>query len=105
MVYIEKDQDLDVRLATDKLIYKPNEKATVTISSKSKAGEAKSGSFSLSVTDMNGITEDKDYGTTISSYFLMESDIRGKVNQPSYYFLKFNLAKTSSYFSTLDFFR
>lgn len=93
LVYIEKDQDLDVRLATDKLIYKPNEKATVTISSKSKVGEAKSGSFSLSVTDMNGITEDKDYGTTISSYFLMESDIRGKVNQPSYYFDVTNLKR------------
>jgi hypothetical protein len=35
---------------------------------------------------MNGEEEDKDYGMTISSYFLMESDIRGQVYKPSYYF-------------------
>ncbi|MBA0883078.1 hypothetical protein [Flavobacterium undicola] len=93
LVYIEKEQDLDVQLLTDKASYKPNEKATVNVSSKSKAGVAKSASFSLSVTDMNGILEDKDYGTTISSYFLMESDIRGKVHNPAYYFDTNNLKR------------
>jgi len=86
LVYIEKEHDLDVQLSTDKISYQPNEKATVNVSSKSKAGIAKSASFSLSVTDMNGIIEEKDYGTTISSYFLMEADIRGKVHHPGYYF-------------------
>ncbi|RVT74936.1 hypothetical protein EOD40_12240 [Flavobacterium sufflavum] len=86
LVYIEKEQDLDVQLSADKASYKPNEKATINVSSKSKAGAVKSASFSLSVTDMNGVLDDKDYGTTISSYFLMESDIRGKVHNPSYYF-------------------
>ena len=56
------------------------------MSSKSKAGAAKSASFSLSVTDMNGVVDEKDFGTNISSYFLMESDIRGKVHNPGYYF-------------------
>ncbi len=86
LVYIEKGHDLEVQLSTDKASYKPNEKATVNVSSKSKTGVAKSASFSLSVTDMNGVVEDKDFGTTISSYFLMESDIRGKVYNPGYYF-------------------
>jgi hypothetical protein len=86
LVYIEKEQDLDVQLATDKEVYKPNEKTTINVSSKSKAGLGKSASFSISVTDMNGIIEEKDFGSTISSYFLMESDIRGKVHNPAYYF-------------------
>jgi hypothetical protein len=85
LVYFEKEHDLEVQLATDKAIYLPNEKATISLSSKSKEGVAKSGSFSLSVTDTNGMDE-KDLGTTISSYFLMESDIRGKVHNPGYYF-------------------
>ena len=85
LVYIEKEHDLDVQITTDKTTYQPNEKATITVTSKSKAGLGKSASFSLSVTDMNGV-EDKDFGTNISSYFLMESDIRGKVHHPSYYF-------------------
>jgi hypothetical protein len=86
LVFIEKEQDLDVQLATDKSSYQPNEKMTINVSSKSKAGVVKAASFSLSVTDTNGVLEDKDYGTTISSYFLMESDIRGKVHNPAYYF-------------------
>ncbi len=86
LIYIEKEQDLEVQLSTDKLGYKPYEKAIVNVVSKSKTGAAKSASFSLSVTDMNGVLEDHDFGSTISSYFLMESDIRGKVFNPGYYF-------------------
>ena len=93
LVYIEKEHDLEVQLSTDKATYKPNEKATVNVSSKSKAGAAKSASFSLSVTDMNGVLEDKDFGTNICSYFLMESDIRGKVHHPGYYFDAANLKR------------
>ncbi len=85
LVYIEKEADLEVHVTTDKATYQPNEKAIINVSSKSKAGIAKSASFSLSVTDTNG-AEDKDYGTNICSYFLMESDIRGKVHYPGYYF-------------------
>ncbi|MEN9910200.1 MAG: hypothetical protein RLZZ540_3359 [Bacteroidota bacterium] len=92
LIFIEKEADLEVQLATDKSSYQPNEKVTINVSSKSKAGVVKSASFSLSVTDMNGV-EDKDYGTTISSYFLMESDIRGRVYNPSYYFGTTNLKR------------
>lgn len=85
LVYFGKEQDLEIQLASDKATYQPNEKTTINLSSKSKAGEVKSASFSLSVTDTNG-ADAKDFGTTISSYFLMESDIRGKVHNPGYYF-------------------
>nr|WP_315202034.1 Plug domain-containing protein [uncultured Flavobacterium sp.] len=93
LVYIEKEHDLEVQLMTDKVNYKPEEKTTINITSKSKTGEAKSASFSLSVTDMNGMLENEDYGTNISSYFLMESDIRGKVYNPAYYFNTANLKR------------
>ncbi|MDQ5930024.1 MAG: hypothetical protein QG594_1807, partial [Bacteroidota bacterium] len=89
LIYIEKEHDLVVELAADKAIYKPNEKVRLNVSSKSENGFAKSASFSMSVTDTNGV-ETEDYGTTISSYFLMESDIRGKVHNPGYYFTATN---------------
>ncbi|WP_026714224.1 alpha-2-macroglobulin family protein, partial [Flavobacterium daejeonense] len=85
LVYFEKDKDLEVELSTDKSTYEPDEKAVVSVSSKLKSGEGKSASFSLSVTDTNGI-EDDAYESNICSYFLMESDIRGKVHHPGYYF-------------------
>ncbi|AXP79905.1 MG2 domain protein [Mariniflexile rhizosphaerae] len=86
LVYVEKEHDLEVSLETDKTSYKPNEKVNINVTSKSKSGATKSASYSLSVTDMNGVENNIDYGTTISSYFLMESDIRGQVHHPSYYF-------------------
>jgi hypothetical protein len=86
LVYIEKDQNFEATLTTDKKNYKPLEKVKVNISSKTKAGVAVPASFSLSSTDLNGVKNDTDYGTTISSFFLMESDIRGQVHNPSYYF-------------------
>ncbi|APA00750.1 hypothetical protein [Flavobacterium commune] len=85
LIYIGKEHDLEVELETDKETYEPNEKAIINVSSKSKEGIAKSASFSLSVTDANGV-EDKDFDTNICSYYLMESDIRGKVYHPGYYF-------------------
>ncbi|SHL61097.1 hypothetical protein SAMN05443543_10390 [Flavobacterium flevense] len=85
LVYIEKEHDLEVQLLTDKPSYQPNEKVTINVSSKSKSGEGRSASFSLSVTDTNGVEND-NFESNISSYFLMESDIRGKVHNPSYYF-------------------
>lgn len=92
LIYIGKEHDLEVELETDKETYEPNEKAIINVSSKSKAGVPKSASFSLSVTDMNGV-EDKDFGTNICSYFLMESDIRGEVHHPGYYFDVTNLKR------------
>ncbi|MBD0824883.1 alpha-2-macroglobulin family protein [Aestuariibaculum marinum] len=86
LIYIEKAQDLSVELTTDKSSYQPNEEVEVSISSTTISGEPQSGSFSLSVTDMNGLEDDKNNSSTICSYFLMESDIRGEVFHPNYYF-------------------
>lgn len=86
LIYIENEHNFEVQLTIDKPVYKPNEKTTISVTSKSKDGVGKAASFSLSVTDMNGILDDKDYGTNICSYYLMESDIKGKVHNPGYYF-------------------
>ena len=85
LVYFEKEHDLEVELSSDKETYEPNEKAFIYVSSTLKNGESKAASFSLSVTDTNGINEE-NFDSNICSYFLMESDIRGKVYHPGYYF-------------------
>ncbi|WP_139148984.1 hypothetical protein [Flavobacterium glycines] len=92
LVYFEKEPDLEVQFSIDKTSYQPEEKVTLNVSSKSKSGEGKSASFSLSVTDTNGVEED-NYDSNICSYFLMESDIRGKVYHPAYYFDSNNLKR------------
>lgn len=86
LVYIEKKKDITVSLTTDKKQYSPKEKVTVTILAKNKQNTPLIANFSIAATDANGISESFDNNVNICSYFLMASDIRGKVNAPSYYF-------------------
>lgn len=86
LVYIHKNQDVNVALTTNKTTYNPREKVILKVSSKNSLGEAVPASYSLASTDLNGVKDEKNYGTNISSYFLMESDIRGKVHNSGYYF-------------------
>ena len=85
LIFNNKDNDIDISINTDKKTYTPEEKVTVTVSSKTKAGDPLLASYSLSCTDMNGF-ENKGLKTNICSYYLMESDIRGKVYNPGFYF-------------------
>ncbi|WP_434036055.1 hypothetical protein [Formosa sp. 4Alg 33] len=85
LIFIDKSDKLNVTLATDKQTYKPDEKVTVTVSSKTKDGSPELASYSLSSIDMNGV-EDTGLASNISSYFLMESDIRGPIYNPGFYF-------------------
>jgi hypothetical protein len=85
LIYIEKNNDVDVTVATDKSQYLPKEKVNLKISAKDKQGAPLIASFSLASTD-NGIDTTLDNGINICSYFLMASDIKGKINNPGYYF-------------------
>lgn len=90
LVYLEKDHDFEVSMVSNKDIYEPKEKVDLTILSKSNEGVVVPASYSLSSTDMNGVKNEKDYKMNISSFFLMQSDIRGKVLNPRYYFDRSN---------------
>lgn len=98
LVYVEKNRDLKVEISTDKTTYKPKEKVVVNVSSKNNEGKAVPASYSLAITDLNGVKDEKNVDSNISSYFLMESDIRGTVHNPGYYFD----ADNSSRFQHLD---
>lgn len=93
LVYVEKNQGIKVELTTNKKTYKPNEKVTVNIVSKNSLGDPAPASYSMAVTDLNGSKNLNNNETNISSYFLMESDIRGQVHNPGYYFDASNPAR------------
>lgn len=86
LVYIKKTEDVKVEMTTNKTKYAPREKVIVHVSSKNNLGETVPASYSIASVDLNGVKEEKNYNSNISSYFLMESDIRGKINQAGYYF-------------------
>ncbi|AJR04792.1 TonB-dependent receptor plug domain-containing protein [Siansivirga zeaxanthinifaciens] len=86
LVYNNKKHDFEVTLNTNKSTYAPNEKAILNLKAKTKSGDVLPASFSVSVTDTNGADALDKNVSTICSYFLMESDIKGRVNNPGYYF-------------------
>jgi hypothetical protein len=90
LIYIDKNDDVDVTITVDKSQYQPKEKVKLKISAKDKQGAPLIASFSLASTDSNGIDNSLEYGINICSYFLMASDIRGKIHNPSYYFNQSN---------------
>ena len=85
LLYIEKNHELNIELTTDKEQYNPKEKVNIKISAKDKLKTPLVASFSMAVTEKNEKVKETD-NSNIASYFLMESDIRGKINNPSYYF-------------------
>lgn len=93
LVYIEKKQDIDVSFTTEKKLYTPKEKVNLTISAKDKKGNPLIANFSIAATDTNGVNENFDDTVNICSYFLMASDIKGKVHNPNYYFNNSNPAR------------
>ncbi|GAL60635.1 hypothetical protein [Algibacter lectus] len=86
LVYVEKSKNVKVGLTTDKTSYKTQEKVTLNITSTDNSGVAVPASYSLAVTDLNGSKDLNNNESNISSYFLMESDIKGKVHNAGYYF-------------------
>ena len=93
LVYIEKNNDITISLSTDKKQYTPKEKVNLNVSAKDKQGNPLIANFSIAATDTNGITENLDNTFNICSYFLMASDIKGKVHNPTYYFNNSNPAR------------
>ncbi|WP_298239003.1 hypothetical protein [uncultured Algibacter sp.] len=88
LLFIEKDNGIEVSITPDKTHYSTKEKVNLTVSAKTKEGIPIDGSFSLSSTDGNTIL--KSSNTNICAYYLLQSDIKGDVFEPAYYFNKAN---------------
>jgi hypothetical protein len=86
LFYISNNKKLHVSIQADKRVYSPREKITVTVSVKDSSNIPLSANLSLSVTDGNQLKSAEKYASDISSYQWLESDIRGRIEQPAYYF-------------------
>ncbi|MCK0158916.1 hypothetical protein MWU65_17140 [Cellulophaga sp. F20128] len=83
LVYIENEKDFTVTVVTDKKQYLPKEKVTVSVDANTNDGKPLLASFSVSALESKAHTANT---MNISSYFLMEADIKGKVHNPGHYF-------------------
>jgi len=86
LVFIQKKDDVSLKISTNKNEYKPREKVTTEISLSGDSTFAGVGDFSLSATEERFTGNSSIYPRSIVSWFLLESDVRGIVEEPSYYF-------------------
>jgi TonB-dependent SusC/RagA subfamily outer membrane receptor len=86
LIYIEHQKQLSLEISTDKKTYAPRQKVTVQISLKDTANKPVSANLSLAAVDASYIKTSGMGQSDIASYFLLESEIRGNIEQPSYYF-------------------
>jgi hypothetical protein len=86
LIYIESEVPEKITIKTDKLLYNKREPVALTISLPYDSISDARGNVSLAVADKNLTDNSSLFPRNISSWFLLESDIRGFVEEPSYYF-------------------
>jgi len=86
LFYIQRDQDFKIRIDPSKEVYKQRDSVTIRISTSSGSAIQHEAFLSLSAVGKSFTDNTSQYPSTISSWFLLESDVRGPVEEPSYYF-------------------
>ncbi|MDV7187702.1 hypothetical protein R3X25_10455 [Lutibacter sp. TH_r2] len=86
LIYIEKEKNFAINLQTNKTNYNPKEKVTLTVNAKDENNERLFSNFSLAAVDETSNGTNSDNFENICSYFLMQADIKGYVNNAGYYF-------------------
>ena len=90
LFFANSDKNLEIDLTTNKVNYKPRSKVEASIAVKDYLGNPVKGVFSVAVTDaiLSNINQ-KSTGNMLS-YFLLESELKGSIPTPEYYFQQDN---------------
>jgi hypothetical protein len=86
MVFIQNKDEVKVEVKTEKTEYRQRDSVAVKISLKSDSTNLQDAFLSLSATKNISEKSTSLFPSTISSWFLLESDVRGPIEEPSYYF-------------------
>jgi len=85
LIYVSTNDKASLNLTLDKPNYAKRDAAHATLLLKNSQGAPVEGNFSISVTDDNDVKIDPN-ATTIESYLLLQSDLRGYIENPDWYF-------------------
>lgn len=91
LIFIQQHDDARVKVQLSKVEYNTREQVTVNISIPRNSSAHQEAFLSLSAVEDFSLYNLTRFPTTISSWFLLESDIRGPVEEPSYYFNSQNI--------------
>jgi len=86
LIYVQNNEEVNVLIETDKKVYKQRDSVSVKLSVPEDFGTGQEAFLSLSATENIYTDRTSRFPSTISSWFLLESDVHGQVEEPSYYF-------------------
>ncbi len=86
LVFVNPNKQLNVEVITDKEKYLPREKVNMTVKVSNELGQPVAGNFSLAVVDDKLLTFADDKQGHLLSYMLLESDLKGELVEPNFYF-------------------
>lgn len=85
LIFVNKNEQITVALASNKTTYKNREKVDLTITTTTNDGKPVPANVSLAAVDARLAPEPDTNGATIVSHLLLSSDLTGTVEQPGYY--------------------
>ena len=97
LIFLQNPDMLNLAVTSDKKSYKTRDRVAINVNAKSK-DVAASGFFSVAVIDESKVPFDDNNETTILSYLLLTSSLKGYIEQPNYYFA----SKSDQLHSELD---
>jgi TonB-dependent SusC/RagA subfamily outer membrane receptor len=77
---------LDLQVSSDKQAYRKRDKVNLTVNTGLSDKKSGIGSFSVSVIDENKVPVNENEEHTIFSELLVNSDLKGHIEEPNYYF-------------------
>jgi uncharacterized repeat protein (TIGR01451 family) len=103
LVFVNADKKLNIKVSTDKEKYQPREKVKMTVEVRDERGIPMSGTFSLAVADDNLLTYADDKQGHILSQILLQSDLKGEIEEPNFYFDAPKVGETKDKALALDY--
>ncbi|HEX6431079.1 MAG TPA: TonB-dependent receptor plug domain-containing protein [Niastella sp.] len=88
LMFLNENKNLQVSITTSKPKYLPREKVTLTIKTQDEKGNPVPSNLSLAVMDDKLWSFADDKQDHILSWLLMSSELKGKVEEPTFYFKK-----------------
>ena len=86
LVYINNSKELKVQLETNRSVYNQRDSVSVRMRLLDSSDINRTAFLSLSAAERSFVNSSSLFPSTISSWFLLESDVRGPIEEPSYYF-------------------
>ncbi len=86
LVFIPKNQDAKIQIQADSQIYHTRSKVNLDLKIEGDFDDNAEANFSLAAVNQTSINPNDVYASNISSYYLIESEVKGFIEQPGYYF-------------------